>query len=1468
LVLGENYSIKPPLFEESNNQGVWIEPGTEVWAHRKKEITARVRDELWKQGSTEYQDVLKLIACTAEFDASLMCQDGLELEHPRTQTRSIPTIPKRSSTLNRLMQRVSTRDIGAEDIGEVDEWMTSQVTVITTRPQGSVAVSQETPTSLGMGVTLAAHSALEATARLTTVSQSTRDVGNMILPAILQENTQPFPFTASRGVDPGLSALELKVMDARALDSVTPQQPLVLTVEKELGANEVVLPIAFDGEFFQPLGRGEAKDGKTEIRIERLIHPLEQKTKSLGGSIRIFFQKVVAQKLGLDFPYPILAVVDHDAEEKPIYIGEAATVEARVADASRIILFLHGIIGDTQSIVPCVRQKIRELGEGKCLNDIYDLVMTFDYENLNTPIEELAQQLGQRLARVGLGPNHGKTLHIVAHSMGGLVSRSFIEQKGGHEVVQHLIMVGTPNGGSPWSTVQDWAFTALTLGLNGLAVSGFPIAAVGNLLGGVEAIDVNLDQMKPGSHFLTSLLTSPDPGVPYTILAGDTSLIKPTDDESSNRLQNLLKKLGKGAIEFPFLDQPNDIAASVYSIKKLPTERAQQPRIQDVACNHLVYFTHPEGLRALAESVIATGILADPQPPVQHERPAVVPESPHPSPSSDAYHNRAKTNDKPSPDIGSSGRQAPNAASNWFDKTHLVLIGIDAYNGDLPSLDKAVSDAKTIEEVINELKPTEKVEYYYSFGSSHPSHGNNTTKKPADHPYYEPTVSGFRKLLSFLKSHVQKNDRMILYFAGHGLALSPQPQKQEVDEESTSPSSNGLRVARLENKPNGYLLFQDAVRGAPKSYLKMDDLICSLNDLQCRHGLVILDCCFGGAVEWSLLREITRDIGVDYVTPSMVDRYIERNAWQILTSSSENQTTNESLPSLEYQLNTSNRGERKNSPFVLAFRKALIDREAEFKHKGEGTGFTHATMLKCYLESVVGSASDADNKRQIPCLFPFTMKHEQNSEFVFLLSGKKLEEVKSNLPEDPKIENEPNPYLGLVSYGLDDSKKFFGRDRSIEQLHKMIEQSKYPFTVVLGASGIGKSSLVCAGLISKMKLQVKKMRPGRKPGSELEKARKELEDRMSRTNESRSLLVIDQFEEIVTQCENGNEKKTFWDLLTTLVTNGQEEFIIVATLRSDYEYIVRQEFLSVMKDLSPRGSASTIWTAARYSLKPIQRKELEQVIQRSAAKASVYFSDTKNDFGDTVIDQLIASVDGMPGSLPLLSVALETMYNSFKERYVNSLIGGTAVKREITWEDYESLGSEGVPGSVRKKALAIYNQLDSKQQMIFRWMMMRMISPKGTQQAARKQVLLSEVDYPNEDYNTLCKEVLDRLDSERLIVFDEVDGQRCYELAHDILAIQWDDPKKGEEAATNQDSRLTPSFLDKFRLFSFIVSFFKPVLSFFNSNYNQQWSPMTFNQDDLILLHDLAAQAFRWKQPHSFSNSTKSDNADHHEQQQ
>ena len=169
--------------------------------------------------------------------------------------------------------------------------------------------------------------------------------------------------------------------------------------------------------------------------------------------------------------------------------------------------------------------QLARLADARPLASLYDLVLTFDYENLNTTIEDNGRLLKARLEAVGLGAGHGKTLDIAAHSMGGLVSRWFIEREGGNQIVRRLVMLGTPNGGSPWPRVFDWATVALTLGLNHLTAIAWPAAVVGGLAAWIENPTVALNEMLPSSKVLAELKQSPDPGIPYVMLAGNTSII-------------------------------------------------------------------------------------------------------------------------------------------------------------------------------------------------------------------------------------------------------------------------------------------------------------------------------------------------------------------------------------------------------------------------------------------------------------------------------------------------------------------------------------------------------------------------------------------------------------------------------------------------------------------------------------------------------------------------------------------------------------------------------------------------------------------------------------------------------------------------------------------------------------------------------------------------------------------------------
>ena len=600
LDLTQQYKVDSGLFETG---GVWLQPGQEAWALGGKTIYSEIPNELLTQGINEFTDIYKLIVSTSEFDATLLEQDKLDLPHTKRAFGA-----RKKGTLNRLMHQIQSRDFSTtQDEEEYNDWVTSQIMITTVRLQQSIPRGDES-ISLATGVRLRSHPSFKANARLTTVTQSTRDLGNNMLPPMLQP-TRPgiesFEFPTTRGLEQTGNVLELTQVENVSL--VTPSQPLKLIVDTSLRPGEQLLPVSYDGEFFLPLGHAHnTLDGKTEIVLERLTEPVSEDSRSLGGSIKIFFQKIVSQQLGLKFDYPILAVADVDSDETVRYTQQIEQVKARVAQAKRIVLYVHGIIGDTMSMTGSIRQAN--------LTDIYDLVLAFDYENLNTSIEENARHLKQRLAAVGLGENHGKVLHIIAHSMGGLVSRWFIEREAGNQVVQHLIMLGTPNAGSPWATVEDWALTTLTLGLNGLSQITWPVPVLGMLIktisttvGVLEKIDISLDQMHPQSEFLKTLAASADPGISYTVIAGNTSIVAAAFQTQANQpspLERLTRKLFNKTVALPFFGQPNDIAVTVDSITNISSDRQPQPQIHQVGCDHLVYFNHPAALAVLTDTCI------------------------------------------------------------------------------------------------------------------------------------------------------------------------------------------------------------------------------------------------------------------------------------------------------------------------------------------------------------------------------------------------------------------------------------------------------------------------------------------------------------------------------------------------------------------------------------------------------------------------------------------------------------------------------------------------------------------------------------------------------------------------------------------------------------------------------------------------------------------------------------------------
>ena len=608
VALSQAYGVVPVRSD-------WVEPGDSL----ERTGSSSLRDEYLEAGLTTTKDVYKLVVSTDEFDMSLAAQAELPAELVRS--RSNETVPL--SQLDALLPQIGARTFEADDEESVPlrDWFSKSVTVTTTRPQFGRSLNPNAAGSkqqLNSVISVANHATLHADIRLNTLEEATRDLSDSrrgAVPPIFRLDgleAQPLDLTGEQTSRSGRSELNvLELYNVQNPEAVDETSPLEIHLTTMLEDGDVLFPVSYDDEFYVPLGTIERTNDGCVVRIERLPEPTAGGSRTITGAIRILFQKLIGQRVGFEYNYPQLAIATISAEvenesDKPNvqYETSPILIQQAVAEAQNVLLCVHGIFDDTRMIAGSVSAEVASH---------YDLVLTFDYENLDTPIKENAKHLFEQLQAAGFGADDGKTLDIAAHSMGGLVSRSMIEQWGGHQFVSHLLTIGTPHNGTPWARIEDLALVTLTAVINSMTAVTWPLRAVSVLVNAVERFDTNLDHMRVGSDFLTELNQSPDPHIPYTAISGDTGLIPRATDAlpgKPSRLQRMLKRLNLKRIQHQlatyvgFFGEPNDLAVGVESARAMPANRDPQPRIlPTLPEDHMSFFRTTDGLKAIADNL-------------------------------------------------------------------------------------------------------------------------------------------------------------------------------------------------------------------------------------------------------------------------------------------------------------------------------------------------------------------------------------------------------------------------------------------------------------------------------------------------------------------------------------------------------------------------------------------------------------------------------------------------------------------------------------------------------------------------------------------------------------------------------------------------------------------------------------------------------------------------------------------------
>lgn len=368
------------------------------------------------------------------------------------------------------------------------------------------------------------------------------------------------------------------------------------------------------------------------------------------------------------------------------------------------------------------------------------------------------------------------------------------------------------------------------------------------------------------------------------------------------------------------------------------------------------------------------------------------------------------------------------------------------------------------------------------------------------------------------------------------------------------------------------------------------------------------------------------------------------------------------------------------------------------------------------------------------------------------------------------------PFRGLECFEEEHADFFFGREEVTAQLYEKVREQGA--AVIVGASGIGKSSLVRAGLLSALKRaqrlpgsdrwRVKMMTPAehpirnlaaafidpklndleraeqlhraeqflREPGGLARLVRATLADESvtptSLTGRARTrlLLVLDQIEEAFTLCWDEAERQQFFDRLSEAIQDAGDCFSPVLVIRSDFFH----------QCFGHRGLAQVL-SKNIVLLKPLSYEQIKNSIVQPTRKVGLLCE-------PNLIYTMLLDVIGAPGELPLLQYTLLELW----QRRQMDPNGGAS---RLTLDAYSELG--GVRGTLQKRATEVFNSLSPEEQGVAKRIFLA-LTHLGEGTETRRRITKAELVTPAYPLEVI-ERVLEKLVAARMVVISRDSGR-------------------------------------------------------------------------------------------------------------